>query len=405
METNKLRYSYLLPVLMSFLVMSFVDLVGIGVDRVSKDLSLSATMGQLIPSAAFLWFLLLSVPTGILQARIGKRHMLNIGMGITALGMFLPFFTVSFAMVLAGFALLGIGNTIVQVSANPLLVDVVPGNRISSFMSFSQFIKAIGSMIGAPFAALCAIQFGDWELIYLVFGIVSILSVLWLGSVKIPERGIERDGVTESRGDEVTKLRSDGVENVTKVTFGSAFKLLGNSYIFLMVLSIFVVVGVDVGFNSNSGQFLIRHFHIDEIAAESGRSVYFFGRMLGTFMGAILLTRLSPRKFFIWTSVLGIIALFILIFSTAHIMAWILVFVIGLAVANIWPLVFSITIERYPDRGNEVSGLMMMAIFGGAVIPLLMGWLTDLIGPIAGMAVLIVCMFYLLGVALYSLKR
>ena len=172
-----------------------------------------------------------------------------------------------------------------------------------------------------------------------------------------------------------------------------------------MVLSIFVVVGVDVGFNSNSGQFLIRHFHIDEIAAESGRSVYFFGRMLGTFLGAILLTRLSPRKFFIWTSVLGIIALLILIFSTAPIMAWILVFVIGLAVANIWPLVFSITIERYPDRGNEVSGLMMMAIFGGAVIPLLMGWLTDLIGPIAGMAVLIVCMFYLLGVALYSLKR
>jgi len=394
METNKLRYSYLLPVLMSFLVMSFVDLVGIGVDRVSKDLSLSATMGQLIPSAAFLWFLLLSVPTGIIQARIGKRHMLNIGMGITALGMFLPFFTVSFAMVLVGFALLGIGNTIVQVSANPLLVGVVPGNRVSSFMSFSQFIKAIGSMIGAPFAALCAIQFGNWELIYLVFGIVSILSVLWLGSMKIPERG-----------DEVMGAEGGGRQEPPKVTFGSAFRLLGNSYIFLMVLSIFVVVGVDVGFNSNSGQFLIRHFHIDEIAAESGRSVYFFGRMLGTFLGAILLTRLSPRKFFIWTSVLGIIALLILIFSTAPIMAWILVFVIGLAVANIWPLVFSITIERYPDRGNEVSGLMMMAIFGGAVIPLLMGWLTDLIGPIAGMAVLIVCMFYLLGVALYSLKR
>ncbi len=386
METNKLKYSHLLPVLMSFMVMSFVDLVGIGVDRVSKDMALSATMGQLIPSAAFLWFLLLSVPTGILQARIGKRHMLNIGMGITALGMFLPFFTDSFGMVLVGFSLLGIGNTIVQVSANPLLVDVVTGQKVSSFMSFSQFIKAVGSMMGAPLAALFAIQFGNWELIFLVFGIVSILSALWLGSVKIPERGQE------------------GQEG-QKVTFSSAFKLLGNGFILLMVLSIFVVVGIDVGFNSNSGQFLIKHFGIESTAAESGRSIYFFGRMLGTFLGAILLTKLSPKKFFIWTTVLGIVALLVILLSKEHYMAWILVFVIGLAVANIWPLVFSITIEKFPDRANEVSGLMMMAICGGAVIPLLMGWITDMSGTITGMAVLIACMVYLLGVAIYSLKK
>ena len=383
METSKLKYSHLLPVLMAFMVMSFVDLVGIGVDRVSKDMALSATMGQLIPSAAFLWFLLLSVPTGIVQARIGKRHMLNIGMVITAIGMLLPYFSYSFGTVLVGFALLGIGNTIVQVSANPLLVDVVSGRKVSSFMSFSQFVKSVGSMIGAPFAAFCAIQFGDWKLIFLVFGIVSILSALWLGSVKIDELKVEGQ----------------------RVTFGSAFKLLGNRFILMMVMSIFVVVGIDVGFNSNSGQFLIRHFGIEDIAAESGRSIYFFGKMLGTFLGAILLTRLSPRKFFVWTSILGIIALVIIIFSTAHFMAWILVFVIGLTVANIWPLVFSITIEKYPDRGNEVSGLMMMAICGGAVIPLLMGWITDLSSAMMGMAVLILCMVYLLGVALYTLKK
>jgi len=388
METKKLHYAYLAPVLMSFLVMSFVDLVGIGVDRVSQDMNLSATMGQLIPSAAFLWFFLLSVPTGILQARIGKRHMLNIGMGITAIGMLLPYFTYSFTTVLIGFAFLGIGNTIVQVSANPLLVDVVSGNRVSSFMSFSQFVKAVGSMIGAPFAALCAIQFGDWKLIFLVFGIVSILSVLWLASVKIPETGLIRQGGGENR-----------------VTFGTAFSLLGNGFIFLMVLSIFVVVGIDVGFNSNSGQFLTRHFGIDQVAAESGRSVYFFGKMLGTFIGAILLTKLSPRKFFIWTSVLGILALLILVFSSAPVMAWILVFVVGLTVANIWPLVFSITVQRYPDRANEVSGLMMMAISGGAVIPLLMGWMTDLFSAVTGMIVLVGCMIYLLLVAIFTGKK
>lgn len=368
---------------MAFFVMSFVDLVGIGVDRVSKDMSLSATLAQLIPSAAFLWFLLLSVPVGVMQSRLGKRFMLNIGMGVTALGLLVPFFFYSYSMVLAGFALLGIGNTIVQVSANPLLVDVVPGNRTSSFLSFSQFIKAIGSMLGAPMAAIMTARFGDWKLLFLVFGIVSILSVLWLGAVKIDE----------SKQDEF------------KASLGSSFKLLGNGFVLLMVLSIFLVVGVDVGFNSNSGQFLIKHFGIDSTAAESGRSVYFFGRMLGTFAGAIMLTRISSRKFFMWTSVLGIICLVIILLVKSTALAWVLVFMIGLSVANIWPLVFSIAVEKYPTRSNEISGLMMMAISGGAVIPLLIGWVSDISNIVFGMTILIACMIYLWAVSIYCLKN
>lgn len=362
--------------------MSFVDLVGIGVDRVSKDMNLSATLGQLIPSAAFLWFLLLSVPVGVLQSRYGKRLMLNVGMGVTALGLLVPFFIYSFGMVLAGFALLGIGNTIVQVSANPLMVDVVPGSRRSSFLSFSQFVKAIGSMLGAPAAAFCASRFGDWKLIFLVFGVVSILTVIWLASVKIDES------------------KQDFQPSLT-----SSFKLLGNGFILMMVVSIFLVVGVDVGFNSNSGQFLIKQFGIEQTAAESGRSVYFLGRMLGTFAGAIILTRFSSSKFFMWSSLLGIVCLALIILLKSQAVAWILVFMTGLAVANIWPLVFSITIGKYPDRSNEISGLMMMAISGGAVIPLLVGWIGDISSLDAGMLVLVACMIYLWAVSVYCIRR
>ena len=368
---------------MAFFVMSFCDLVGIGVDRVSSDMHLSATLAQLIPSAVFLWFFLLSVPVGILQSRLGKRFILNIGMVITALGLLVPFFFYSFAMVLIGFALLGIGNTIVQVSANPLLVDVVPGNRTSSFLSFSQFIKAIGSMIGAPLAAVFAAQFGDWKLLFLVFGIVSILSVVWLGSVKIEE--------TKQEG--------------FKATFGSSFSLLGNGFILLMVLAIFLVVGVDVGFNSNSGQFLMKHFGVAQTAAESGRSVYFFGRMLGTFAGAIMLTRISSRKFFMWTSILSIIAFVAILLIPTQLVAWILVFMIGLGVANIFPLVFSITIEKFPTRISEISGLMIMAVSGGAVIPLLIGWISDLSNVVFGMSILLLCLCYLFFVSLYCIKK
>jgi MFS transporter, FHS family, L-fucose permease len=383
MATEKINISKISPVLMAFFVMSFVDLVGIGVDRVSKDMSLSATVAQLIPSAAFLWFFILSVPVGVLQSHLGKKNVLNIGMGVTALGLLVPFFLYTFAMVLVGFALLGIGNTIVQVSANPLMVDVVPGNRASSFLSFSQFVKAIGSMIGAPLAAFFAAQFGDWKLLFLVFGIVSVLTVVWLGSSKIEETRIEG----------------------YKATFSSSFKLLGNGFVLLMVLSIFLVVGVDVGFNSNSGQFLIKQFGIDQTAAESGRSIYFLGRMLGTFAGAIMLTKISSRKFFMWTSLLGIFCLTAIVLVKSDAMAWVLVFLIGMAVANIWPLVFSLAVEKFPSQSNEISGLVMMAISGGAVIPLLVGWVSDISNIALGMAILIACMIYLWAVSIYCLKK
>ena len=439
MNTQKLDISKIQPILMAFFVMSFVDLVGIIVDRVSSDMNLSATVAQLIPSAIFLWFFLLSVPIGVLQARLGKRNMLNIGMGVTALGLLVPWFFYSFATIMIGAALLGIGNTIVQVSANPLLVDCVSkaesSDRIkkstliraagflvvlllilvlyfvfnikslwillsvlfaiiaviisfflkgtSSYLSFSQFVKAIGSMLGAPLAAVFAAQFGDWKLIFLVFGAVSILSVLWLGSSKIEETKVEG----------------------YKATFATSFKLLGNSFVLLMVLSIFLVVGVDVGFNSNSGQFLNRQFHIEQTQAELGRSVYFLGRMIGTLGGAILLTKIASRKFFMWTSVLGIVAFIIILLIKSPAIAWVLVFIIGLAVANIWPLVFSIAVEKYPERNNEISGLMMMAISGGAVIPLLVGWIGEISNLSIGMLVLVACMIYLWAVSMYCLKK
>jgi len=383
MPKSNISMKYVAPVLMSFFVMSFCDLVGIGVDRVKIDFTLSNTLAQLIPSAVFLWFFILSVPVGILQDRIGKRTVLNIGMTITAIGLFFPYFFYSFEMALFGFAMLGIGNTIVQVSANPLLVDVVPANRKSSFLSFSQFVKAIGSMIAAPFAGWLALQFGDWKLLFLVFGVVSVLSVIWLYFTNI-----EETKNTEKRA-----------------TFASSFKLLSTGYISMMVLGIFLVVGIDVGVNAFSGQFLLAKFNSAQTFAESGRSVYFFGKMLGTFGGAILLARLSTRRFFIWSAILGLISILSFIFAPADSIAMVLIFLIGLGVANIFPIIYSLTVDKYPLRANEISGLMIMAVSGGAVIPLLMGWISDISGNVtAAMMVLVVAISYLLFVSLFSAK-
>ena len=378
MTKSKVSIKLVAPVLMGFFVISLADLVGLGVDRAKLDFGLSNTMAQLIPSAVFLWFFVLSVPVGILQDRLGKKNVLNIGLAITAVGLLLPFLFYSFEMVLIGFALLGIGNTVMQVSANPLLVDAVPSNRRSSFLSFSQFVKALGSMIAAPLAGWFAAKYGDWKILFIVFGIVTVLSNIWLASTKIEE----------------TKNTSQ------RATFASSFKLLRNGFIAVMVLCIFMVVGIDVGVNAISGQFLIGKFGSEQTLAESARSLYFFGKMLGTFGGAIMLTKLSAHKFFIWTSIMGLISIVGLVFAPTEAIALVVIFIIGLGVANIFPLVFSLAVERYPERANEISGLMVMAISGGAVLPPLMGWIADASSITTSLFVLVAAMAFIIVVSL-----
>ena len=387
MENKKIKTQFLFPVLLSFFVMSFCDLVGISVDRVKLDNpEMSNTLIQLIPFAVFLWFFILSIPVGVLQDRIGKRNVLNIGMLVTAIGLFIPFFFYSFTTALIGFALLGIGNTIVQVSANPLLVDVVPTNRRSSFLSFSQFIKALGSMVAAPLTAFFANQFGDhnWKLTFLVFGFVSLISVIWLYFSQIEET----------------------INTEKRATFASSLKLFGNGYITSMVIGIFLVVGIDVGINTISGQFLLDKFQCKQEFAELGRSVYFFAKMIGTFGGALLLARLSSRKFFIWSSIIGLGSILGLMFAPTPMSAMVIIFIIGLGVANIFPLIFSITVGKYPLRANEISGLMIMAVSGGAAIPPLMGWIQDTTGTAtATIFVLVACAVYLLILSFFQKKE
>ncbi len=383
MSKTKISLRYIAPVLMSFFVASFCDMVGIGVDRVKSDFELSNTLVQLIPSVVFLWFFILSVPVGILQDRIGKRNVLNLGMLITFFGMMLPFFFYTFEMVLTGFALLGIGNTIVQVSANPLLVDVVPSQKRSSFLSLSQFVKSLGSMLAAPLAGWFALKYGDWKLLFVVFGVVSLITIIWLSSTNIEEKKN-----TEERA-----------------TFISSFKLLGNSFIAVMVLGIFLIVGIDVGVNSISGQYFLSKFGSEQTLAESGRSVYFFGKMLGTFGGAILLVKISSRKFFIWSSVSGLISIFLLFVVPSEVAALVIIFIIGLGLSNIFPLIFSLTVERYPTRANEISGLMIMAISGGAVLPLIMGWISDLFNVGISIIVMLIAISIILVTSLIVTKK
>lgn len=382
---SKINWNKLLPVFMSFIVMGFVDIVGVSTGYIQKDFNLPDNLAQLIPSMTFIWFFFLSVPVGIFQDKFGKKNILNLGMALSGVGMLIPFISYSFPIMLTAFVLLGIGNTIVQVAANPLLQDVSPKEKFSSFMSLTQFVKAIVSLLGPIITAFVTIQFGDWKLVFAVYAITSLIAVLWLYFTKIEESGSDK-----------TK---------TPATFKSCFSLLKNPFILMMVVGIFLTVGADVGMNSNIQNYMMNVFGWDIDKASLGISLYFIGLMISRFLGAILLNFIKPQLFLSATVTIALLSLVLMLFATNPTVGLIAIFLVGFGSGNLFPLIFSITVNKMPNRSNEISGLMIMAVSGGAFIPPIMGVISKSFGNLASLTVLILCMVYLFFISIVKPKK
>jgi fucose permease len=368
---------------MSFIVMGFIDIIGVATGYIKQDFQLTDFYAQFLPMMVLLWFFVLSVPVGILQDKYGKRNMLNIGMLLQAVGLGVPFIHYSFAWMFASFILLGIGNTIIQVSANPLLQDVSPSEKLASYMSTSQFVKAIISFSGPIITSFVAGAFGNWKLVFAIYGITSILSAIWLSATPIKESKPERK----------------------PATFGSCFALLNNRFVAFMALSIFLIVGTEVSINTNIANILIAKYNLDLGKAVIGISWFFAGETISRFLGAVILNWIKPRIFLLLTTLVALAGVLGVLFAPNLTVAFISILIIGLGCGNMFPIIFSLALEKMPDRANEISGLLVMAVSGGAFIPLVMGYVSTVFGPLVSITVIGACMLYILGVALYVQKN
>jgi FHS family L-fucose permease-like MFS transporter len=379
---NKTSITKALPVLFGFFVMGLVDLVGIATNYVKQDFALSDTLANMLPMTLFLWFAILSVPTVMMMNKLGRKRTVLLSMVITLLAMLLPMVSYNFPMILVAFGLLGIGNTIIQVSLNPLLTNVVRGDRLTSSLTLGQFIKAIAAFLGPIIAAIAAGSLGNWKLVFLIFGVITVISGLWLLLTPIHEEPL-----------------SQGTS-----TFVESFSLLKDRTILMLFLGIVFVVGIDVGLNTTIPKFLMERCGILLEKAGLGTSLYFVARTVGTFAGAILLAKLSGRKFFIVSMLISIPAMLVMLLIGNLWGILSMIFIIGLAVANVFSIIFSAALKKVPDRANEISGLLIMGVAGGAVIPLIMGITSDSFGQTGGMAVLMIALTYLLFSA-FKLKE
>ena len=380
---SKKTISKALPVLFGFFIMGFVDVVGIATNYVKKDFGLTDSVANLLPMMVFLWFFVLSTPTGLLMNKIGRKKTVLVSMVFTFIALLIPLLAYTFTTMLVTFALIGIGNTILQVSLNPLLTNVVKGERLTSSLTWGQFVKAIASFLGPVIAGFALISLGNWKLMFPLFAIITLLSSIWLYLTIIDEEPIT--GKTSS--------------------FIDCFSLLGDKVILLLFLGILMVVGVDVGLNTTIPKFLMERCDLLINKAGYGTSLYFIARTAGAFAGAIILMKFSPRKFFIISMFVAIAAITTVLFMNNLIAILVMIFLLGFAVANVFSIVFSAALQRKPERANEISGLMIMGVSGGALFPWLMGVVSDSYhSQGAAFVVLLGLLCYLLFLA-FSMKK
>jgi len=376
MNAQKVNIPKILPVIIGFFVMGFVDLVGIATNYVKADFQLTDKMANLLPSMVFFWFLAGSVPTGILMNKIGRKNTVLLSLIVTLPALLIPILSYSFQAMLVSFTLLGIGNTMMQVSLNPLLANIVDEKRMASTLTFGQFIKAIASFIAPVFAAWAVIRFSDWRMIiFPVFLVVCLFVLVYLFFTKVEEKNIE------------TKA----------ATFSECFTLLGDKTILLLFLGIMAHVGLDVGINTTAPKLLMERLNINLSDAGYATSFYFIFRTIGCLLGAAILSRFSLKRVFM-VSVIMILIGILTLFTANKTLIYTGLALFGLGNSNIFSVMFSQALIQKPLFNNQVSGLMIMGIFGGAVFPLLMGVSSDFAGGQTGaVIVLLVLVAYLLA--------
>lgn len=366
------------PVMLCFFAMGFVDLVGTASNYVQKDLGLTDSEANLFPSLVFFWFLIFSVPTGMLMNRIGRKRTVLISLVITALSLLIPLTGDGYLTMLIAFSLLGIGNAIMQTSLNPLVSNLISSDKLASTLTFGQFVKAIASFLAPIIAAWgatsVAATYGlGWRVLFVVYAAVSVVSIIALGSTSI----------REERPDRVTGIRE-------------CVKLLGRPFILLCFIGIMCHVGIDVGTNTVAPKIIMERLKLPLEEAGFATSIYFIFRTVGSFVGAFALRAVRAKIFFA-ISVLMMLAAMVLMFVSSSITGiYIGLALVGFGNSNIFSIVFSQALISSPDEKNEVSGLMIMGLFGGTIFPLAMGVAADAVGQAGSVAVMTIGVIYLL---------
>lgn len=368
-----------LPVLFGFFVMGFCDIVGISSDYVQRTFDWSPMMTGFVPSMVFIWFLFLGIPVGYQMNKWGRKNTVLISMVVTVVGMILPLVVYNGATCMVAYALLGIGNAILQVSLNPLLNNVITNKKLlTSSLTAGQVIKAVSSLVGPEIVLLAVVYFGDdkWYYCFPILGAITLLSAFWLMVTPV-----EREKTTTT--------------SAGNLSIGDTFALLKDRTILLLFLGIFFIVGVDVATNFISSKLMAIRFDWTTDQVKFAPQVYFLSRTIGALLGAFLLARIAEVKYFRVNIVACIASFLVLIFVENATVNLICIGAVGFFASSVFSIIYSMALQARTEKANQISGLMITAVAGGGVVTPVIGFAIGTVGIVGGIVVTLACVLYL----------
>ena len=378
----------LLPILAGFFVMGFSDIIGTVMNQVKAECTLSDVTAGFLPSMIFIWFFLISIPTGVLCGKIGRKNTVLVSLAVTTVAMLLPLAANAgrFWIYFVSFALLGIGNTIIQAALPALMSNVVAPDQLTSRISLGQFVKAICAALTPVFVYLTATALGNWKLLFPLYGALTVVAALWLWFTSIPD---ERGGTRSSAS--------------ATTTFGSCLAMLKHPYVLAMTVGILFSVGADVGFAVAIPEYLKNVYKVSLDKAGMGPTVYFVAKTLAAIGGAALFAKVSAAKCFPWCMGLGILATAGIFLAGTPFVFLACVFLAALATANSFGMCMGLALDKVPEKANEITSLMVMAIVGGGIVTPVLGFVQSSSAGATGIVcVLLACLAYLLVLGLFA---
>ncbi len=390
--------------MLTFFVISFLtNIIGPLMPDIIKGFHLSLTLVALLPFAFFIAYGVVSIPTGMLVEKYKEKKIMITGFIVAFFGAFLLALIPNYLTAVISLFLIGCGMAMLQVVINPLL-RTSGGEEHYSFNSvMAQLVFGIASFISPNVYSYFVLHLNNsenvkgsflsvfssfvpadlpWISLYWLFTVICLVMILIILFSKFPKVELNTD---EKAGALQTHIM-----------------LFKKPVVILFFIGIFCYVGTEQGIANWISPFLYTYHGYDPQTKGADAVAYFWGLMTaGGVVGLLLLKILDQRKVLIIFTLLALVSLTLALFGSAKI-SFIAFPLVGFFASVMYPGVFSLALNSVKEHHGSFAGILVTGIIGGAIIPLIIGWLGDHFGLRFGMLFIYVTMGYILSVGFWA---
>lgn len=400
----KRNYFIVLLIFLIFFVISFLtNILGPLIPDIINSFSLSLTLAGFLPFSFFVAYGVMSIPAGMLIERYREKPVLLASFVVAFMGSLLFASFPHFSVALFSLFFIGIGMAMLQVAINPLL-RVAGGEAHFAFNSvFAQLIFGLASFISPQIYTYLVLNLQNfsgqrnpivktlarvvpdylpWISLYWVFAVVTLVMVFVIAAVRLPKVELKEDEKTGAWA-----------------TYGALFK---NKFVLLYFVGIFAYVGSEQGVANWISKFLSIYHGFNPQTVGADTVSYFWGLLTaGCLLGLVLLKLLDSRTVLIVFTSAALISLTFALFGSGKVALYAFPMV-GFFASVMWSIIFSLALNSVDRHHGSFSGILCTAIVGGAIVPLVIGWLGDLFGLRFGMSFLYLTLGYILSIGIWA---